>query len=243
MTNHQLLDSVKHVQDKITASLQELSKIKEEMHQSSLNEEKKRVFKFIDGIRVSGLLDMMRVGEYIQRRFNLTELKAEDYLFDYIEDIGSIQEKPLQVTRDIQTTMELASVVEKLPKAKGPKPYSLMSPQELEIAKAKKAARLAKGSDSSSIPSSNVDSITETHVENITEAMSIKPKRVLVSKKSAEALKVWNSFLKVVQAEMEAAGEKPRYDDVVKRAQEKKAAEKDSYDLFATACITEDQCI
>ena len=66
-------------------------------------------------------------------------------------------------------------------------------------------------------------------------------KRVLGVKKMTDASRIWYSFIKMVQAEMEATGEKPKYEDVLKKAKEMKDGDKDAYQLFSSTWTPEDQ--
>jgi len=230
MADHQLLDTLKKVQNEIQVALGELNSIKAEMKQREADEQQCRVFKFIDGVRISGLLDLTKINEYIEKRFDITNEKAEKYLFDYIENMGasvltpSVPE-PVKPLAPLVLVSEQAEVT-KEPIRKGPKPYSMMTPEELVIAKAARAARAPNVEADKKIP--EISGATG-------EVNLVQPvKRVISSKKSTIALAIWNSFVKVVQAEMEATGIKPAYDEVVKKAREMKESDQDAYNLFSS---------
>jgi hypothetical protein len=70
-----------------------------------------------------------------------------------------------------------------------------------------------------------------------------KNKNSEVVKKNSDAIKIWNSFLKIVKAEMEATGTPTSYDDVVKRAKDMKEADKGAYDLFSATWTPEDDSL
>ena len=92
--------------------------------------------------------------------------------------------------------------------------------------------------ETSAIPLTNVE---VTKMESpVCEAPVIqaepKQRKVLISKKTSDASRIWSSFVKIVQAEMEAenVNEKPKYSDVLKRAKEMKDSDKESYRLFSS---------
>ena len=90
------------------------------------------------------------------------------------------------------------------------------------------------------IPSSNIEVITKIDTPVIQP--ETKQKKVLLSKKTSDASRIWSSFVKIVQAEMEAenVNEKPKYADVLKRAKEMKDNDKESYRLFSSTWAPED---
>ena len=203
MTDHQLISSLKKVEENIQKTMEELSALKEEMRAESQKGEQSKVFKFIeDAKRVGFTTDLSTMEEFIEKKFGFPKGKAATYLIDYIEVTASSIEmsnssKPEvevvgpSVSETVTASMP-ASITASMPtaiKRKGPKPYSEMTPDELAIAK---AAKLKKTSANTDSESSSVST------------PPVKEKHVLVTKKSSNALKIWNSFLKVVQAEMES---------------------------------------
>lgn len=225
MTDHQILASLKKVQESIQTTMAELTSLKEEMIAQSQKDERTNVFKFIDNMKKAGFTsDLSTVEEFIDKKFGLAKDRAKLLLIDYIEFTGSIPVSTHSVVSEA-----VAHVADTPVKRKGPKPYSEMTPEELAIAKAAKAAKMKK---------------VEPVVSSESTPPPVKEKRVIhTTKKSSDALKIWNSFLKVVQAEMESGGEKVKYDDVVRRAKEMKESDQEAYQLFSSTWTPEEPVI
>ena len=229
MSDHHLISSLKRVQENIQTTMAELASLKEEMIAQKEKEERSKVFKFIEDTKRAGFTtDLSTIGEFVEKKFSLPKGKATSYFIDYIETTSSSLS---QVSLPVVTTSTPAAP---LVKRKGPKPYSEMTPEELASAKAAKAAKAQKSetsSDTASIP----------EIVNSDSTPHVKEKRVLGVKKIPDASKIWYSFVKTVQAEMEASGEKPRYEDILKKAKEMKDGDKEAYKLFSSTWTPEDQ--
>lgn len=233
MTDNQLIASLKKVQDNIQTTMAELASLKQEMLAQSLKEERSRVFKFIEDSKKAGFTtDLSTMEEFIEKKFGLTKGKATALLIDYIETTASsLSQLSLPMT-PVQVATISSPVVASSVKRKGPKPYSEMTPEELAIAKASKVKK----------PEVTVETqITLPVVSSEDSTPPLKEKRVIGVKKISDASKVWYSFLKTVQAEMEATGEKPKYEDVLKKAKEMKDGDKEAYQLFSSTWTPDDQ--
>ena len=228
MTDDEVIVSLNRLQGEVQAALEELANLKDDMYYQSKLEERSRVFKFIDDSKRAGFTDLSRMDEYIQRRFNMQKSTAESYLFDYIERVSPI----------VQSPCESGSVVSSEPssdpvkKRKGPKPYSKMTPEELAAAKAKK---LEKSQSLKVVEASTDQAVVAADSVNVAVV-----KRVIKAKKTSDGIQVWNSFLKIVKAEMEAGGVEVKYDDIVKRAREMNQSDKEAYQLFSSTWTPEE---
>ena len=233
MTDHQLIASLKRVQENIQTTMAELASLKEDMRVQSLKEERLKVFKFIEDSRKVGFTsDLSTMEEFIEKKFGLAKGRAAFLLIEYIDFTASIPVTSSLVVSEAEPTL-ITPV-----KRKGPKPYSEMTPEELVIAKAAKAAKMQKTEQKLELeqgPEQKLNYSSESTPK------PVKEKRVLhTTKKSSDALKVWNSFLKIVQAEMESGGEKVKYDDVVKKAKEMKESDQEAYQLFSSTWTPEE---
>ena len=230
MTDHQLIASLKKVQDNIQTTMTELASLKEEMRQQSLKEERSKVFKFIEDSKRAGFTtDLSTMEEFIEKKFGFPKGKATSHLIDYIESTAS----SLSQVSPSMTPVQVATVSPV--KRKGPKPYSEMTPEELAEAKAIKASKIQKAEAPVATPVTLAESSTQDSTP------PLKEKRVLGVKKISDASKIWYSFVKTVQAEMEATGEKPKYEDILKKAKEMKDSDKEAYSLFSSTWTPEDQ--
>ena len=236
MTDSQLIQSVTKMQEELVAALSEMSRISGELAQNhavtkptfkTSEEERSQVLQFLFKLQKTGITNMLSADQYIQKRFGFTKAKSEEYLFDYIDNYSELEAKFSEVKHQ---------VVE-VKKRKGPKPYSEMTPEELEEAKAKKA----KKSESSSIQSDS--SVSAPVADSITkvEAAVVHKKMVLKLNKAAsgqepkpKGVLIWNSFMNMVKTEMtQASGMEVSYDDVRKKAVEMKESDPASYKLFS----------
>ena len=234
MTDDQVLVSLNRLQEEAQAALEELANLKDDMYYQSKLEERSKVFKFIEDTKRAGFTELSKMDEYIQRRFNIQKSTAESYLFDYIERASPT----VQITCESTSVISSDTISEQVKKRKGPKPYSEMSPEELAATKAKKMEKLqmAKAVEAST------DQILATPLATPLARPEDLPvvKRVIKAKKTSDGIQVWNSFLKIVKAEMEASGVEVKYDDVVKRAREMKESDKEAYQLFSSTWTPED---
>jgi hypothetical protein len=246
MTDTQLIQSVLKMQEELVSALADVSRLTEDMAKmqnthaawtpiASSDEERAKVMKFMFNLQNSGITNMFSADEYLQKRFGFTKSRAQDYLFDYIDNYSELQ-KTYGVDK-----VEVASkseVVEATPlkKRKGPKPYAEMTPEELAEAKARKQ----KKAEEIQILPDSVDTLVPT---SSTEGRIVAKKTILKLKKNPgpegqevkpKGVLIWNSFMKTVKAEMEAAaGQELSYDDIRKKAQEMKEADPESYKLFS----------
>lgn len=244
MTDSQLIQSVTRMQEELVAAVSDLNRLASEMANtqqiskpsfSSSEEERGQVMKFLFNLQRTGITNMLSADEYIQKRFSFTRAKAREYLFDYIDNYHEIETMLSAMKVAPTTTTEVK-------KRKGPKPYSEMTPEEIEQAKAKKAR--SKGSESSSVQSNSSGSSPMAEPAPVAKPApapvaepsgSSQKKTVLKLKKNTEgpksnAMLIWNSFMNTVRSEM---GEGVSYDEVRKKAIEMKAGDPESYKLFS----------
>jgi hypothetical protein len=237
-----ILDTLMHIENEIQSMSKELSSIKDEIDAES-SEETTRVFKFLYNLERLSFSKQFNPEVCLQKHFGFSEEKAEKYLFNFIENLSDIGQKyspsTASVVSESSLNMSEPQVEEK--KRKGPKPYSEMTPDELATAKAKKLEK-AKLAAIQKIQLANPESIAPvvSPEPNAPPNQPIKPKRVLKSKKSSDGIKIWNSFLKIIKAEVEASGGSPAYDDLVKKAKEMKEADPAAYELFSSTWTPDD---
>jgi hypothetical protein len=221
-----ILDKLQHIENEITSTLEELSSIKYKMEEHA-SEESNRVYKFIYNFNLSGFSQEFNTSESIEKHFGFSKEKTEKLIFNYIENLSEISEKFAVSIPNCSCISESNSHTSDSPqkKRKGPKPYSEMTPEELQIAKAKKLEH-------------SKEILVESTVTS--EEKLVKPRRILKSKKTSDGIKIWNSFLKVVKAELDAAGTVISYDDLIKKAKEMKEADKSAYELFSATWTPDD---
>jgi len=240
MTDSRLIQSVLKMQEELVSALAEVSRLTTDMAQqsqpstgkplfSSSEEEREQVMRFLFNLQKSGITNMMAADDFINKRFGFIKAKCQEYLFDYIDnytELEVIYSKPKVEALEVS----VAAIASK--KRKGPKPYAEMTPDELAEVKAKKAMREAsKG--------------TIEPVEATGPVAPIKKRAILKSKKLAtpsgevskpKGVLIWNAFMNTVKDEMmktSGSTDEPSYNDVLKKAQEEKEAEPESYRLFA----------
>jgi len=235
MTDSQLIQSVIKMQEELVSALAEVSRLTSDMAKSqevyssvvkpgfaSSEEEKEQVMRFLFNLQKSGITNMMAADEFIQKRFGFAKVKCQTYLFDYIDnytDLELLYSKPKAV-------VDNSIVVAATKKRKGPKPYSEMTPEELAEAKAKKAIRdVAKPSEGDQPVSEVTTKKTVLKIKKTPKSEEPKPKGVLI----------WNAFMNTVKAEMMQADStvEPSYNDIMKKSQEMKEADPESYKLFS----------
>jgi hypothetical protein len=226
MTDSQLIQSVIKMQEELALALTEVSrltsdmalaKVNQETHMlkpsfSTTEEERDQVMRFLFNLQKSGITNMMSADDFIQKRFGFVKAKCEEYLFNFIDnytEFEAMYSKPKEVPVSIAK------------KRKGPKPYSEMTAEELADAKARKANRDPK-------------------VELVPVDVPVSKKTVIKLKKKAEEPKpkgvlIWNAFMNTVKAEMMQTDTtiEPSYNDIIKKAQELKESDPDSYKLFS----------
>jgi len=217
-----MVSSLENLQAEIRIAIDLISSIKETMDEG-VTENTMKVFKFIFNFQKSGFSQHYNVGECIQKHFRLNKEKADGLLFSYIENLQDVSQK--------LSAQELPSTVsqQEQKKKKGPKPYSEMTPEELEVAKAKRQQTNGTNSENTESPAQVMPKHTE--------------KRVIKLKKKSDAINIWNSFLKVVKAELEKDCPEISYEEVVKRAKEMKEADKAAYALFSSTWTPEDSTL
>ena len=240
--------------------------------EAELSDETNRVFKFIFNLQRSGFSQQFNAEECIQKHFGFSKEKAEKFLFNYIENLCELTEKFSGSSEFSESSSHASDSQSQQKKRKGPKPYSEMTPEELAAAKAKKLERLTEKKELASEPLASEPLASEPLASEplasqplasqplasqplASETLAIPPpskvgRRVLKTKKNPEALKrnsdaikIWNSFLKIVKTEMEATGTPMSYEDVVKRAKEMKEADKSAYDLFSATWTPDDDSL
>jgi hypothetical protein len=201
-----MVSSLENLQTEIRIALDLVTSVKETVDEG-MTENTMKVFKFIFNFQKFGFSQYYNLGECIQKHYRISKEKADGLLFSYIENLQEITQK--LSAQDVPPVVVQAEQKKK----KGPKPYSEMTPEELEAAKAKR--QLTKESDTEK-PAPAVE------------------KRVIKIKKNSDGINIWNSFLKVVKTEMEKDGAQVSYEEVVKRAKEMKEADKPAYELFSS---------
>jgi hypothetical protein len=251
-----LLESLKYIEDEITSTLSELASIKLSMDKEE-EDKTSRVFKFIVNLKKSGLSQEFNTSEAIQKHFGVSKERSDKYLFEYIEQYSEIVPSESPVTE--------TCIQGEIKKRKGPKPYSEMTPEELAEAKAKKLVKKTTVTTNTSETSESseacealatVSTVSEdatkpllttvtsvTTVTTVPEEVHEKPqqRRVIKLKKSnSDGIKIWNSFLKIVKADLEKNGPQLNYEDLVKKAKEMKDADKDAYALFSSNWTPDD---
>ena len=208
-----MFSSLENLQSEIRIALGLVSSIQETVDEG-VTENTMRVFKFIFNFQKSGFSQHYNVGECIQKYFRINKEKADGLLFSYIDNLQEITQK--------LSAQELPSTIiqPEQKKKKGPKPYSEMTPEELEAAKAKRQERSSENKEQLA----SLEQLPRPPTE----------KRVIKLKKSSDAINIWNSFLKVVKAELEKDGAQISYEEVVKKAKEMKESDKPAYELFSS---------
>jgi len=235
MTDHQLIASLNLVRENIQKTMAELASLKEEMVVQTQRDLRSKIFKFIEDSKKAGFTtDLSTMGEFIEKKFSINKDKVRSYLIDYIETSAA-------TINHLSLPLDAPPLI----KRKGPKPYSEMTPDELAAAKAAKAAKSVKVEVSVTTPEPVATPVatpepTEAQVAGSTPTVQVE-RRVLGVKKISDASKIWHSFVKVVQAEMEATGVKVKYEDVVKKAKEMKNGDRDAYRLFSSTWTPENQ--
>ena len=237
-----ILDTLKHIEDEIASTLEELSSIKESMEEKT-SEETNRVFKFIFNLQRSGFSEQFDTSESIQKHYGFSKEKAEKFIFNYIEHLSEVTEK---FSGSNSVASESASHASDLQapqkKRKGPKPYSEMTPEELILAKARKLEK-AKLAATPVTTSSPAPTSSPQQSPSLTSLEGQKPKRVIKTKKMSDGIQVWNSFLKVAKVELDASGVSLSYEDLVKKAKEMKEADPTAYQLFASTWTPDDDTV
>ena len=199
-SDDQLLAMIVKMQDDLTTALEELGQLtadlkrfreKEQQELSilnpvfgSLDEERTQVMRSLFALRDTGIVNMMCADQYLQKRFGFTQAKAQQYLFDFIDNCQELE--PLY-SRSNTTVSKVPDVPKKT------------------VLKSKKV--LAPKPDAS---------------------------EVTVDTPKPNALQVWNSFVNTVKLEIfHSTGVEPSYNEYLKKAQEMKEADPESYKLFA----------
>lgn len=234
MTDTQLIQSVIKMQEELVSALAEVSRLTTDIAKSqeaytpvvkqafsSSEEEKEQVMRFLFNLQKSGITNMMAADDFIQKRFGFIKAKCEDYLFCYIDnytELEALYSKP-------KTVVDTSVVVAAAKKRKGPKPYSEMTPEELAEAKAKKAIR------DSSKPAEGDQLVSDV----TTKKTVLKVKKIKSDEPKPKGVLIWNAFMNTVKAEMMQADStvEPSYNDIMKKAQEMKETDPESYKLFS----------
>lgn len=229
MTDSQIIQSVIKMQEELTLALTEVSRLSSDMTVAKMSqeaqmskpsfstteEEREQVMRFLFNLQKSGITNMSLADEFIQKRFGFVKAKCEEYLFNFIDnytELEAVYSRPKEVS-DVSVAV--------VKKRKGPKPYSEMTPEELADAKARKANRDPKVE----VAPAEAPVIKKTIIKLKKKLDEPKPKGVLI----------WNAFMNTVKAEMMQADTtvEPPYNDIVKKAQELKESDPDSYKLFS----------
>ena len=253
MTDSQLIQSVIKMQEELVSALAEVSRLTADMAKNqevslakaffaSSEEEKDQVMRFLFNLQKSGITNMMAADEFIQKRFGFAKATCQNYLFEFIDnytELEAVYSKPKPVVD--------SPVVVATKKRKGPKPYSEMTPEELAEAKAKKAVRDASKSNEGSVtgeptgePTAGEPTAGEPaageHLASGVKKTVLKIKKAAKSEEpKPKGVLIWNAFMNTVKAEMMQGDNtvEPSYNDVMKKAQEMKEADPESYKLFS----------
>jgi hypothetical protein len=221
------------MQEELVSALAEVSRLTGDMAKNqelppakpffaSSEEEKDKVMRFLFNLQKSGITNMVAADDFIHKRFGLTKARCQEYLFEYIDNYTEMEGKYSTVVA-VDTTHAVAATK----KRKGPKPYAEMTPEELADAKAKKAIR---------------DASKPVEGQGVAVPEPVRKKTVLKLKKTPtssdepkpKGVLIWNAFMNTVKAEMMQGGTtvEPSYNDIMKRSQELKEADPESYKLF-----------
>lgn len=238
-----IMETLDRIQNEITSTIEELSSIKLQMDKQ-VSEESNRVFKFIFNLQRSGFSQEFKPCESIEKHFGFSKETSEKYLLNYIEQLSELTSK-FSKTANLDTYISLENSEtnsyisdSQQKKRKGPKPYSEMTPEELATAKAKKLERAKVLSQETP----NIQEVVIQEAPVIQDTLVVKKeKRILKTKKTRDGIKIWNSFLKIVKAEMESSGVSVSYDDLVKKAREMKEEDKSAYELFSATWTPDDE--
>jgi hypothetical protein len=237
MTDTQLIQSVIKMQEELVSALAEVSRLTTDIAKSqevyssvvkrsfaSSDEEKGQVMRFLFNLQKSGITNMMAADEFIQKRFGFTKVKCQDYLFEFIDNYTELEAIYMKPKALVDTSVVVAASK----KRKGPKPYSEMTPEELAEAKAKKAIRDAAK------PADDETAVSEPSVSGVKKTI-LKVKKIKSEEPKPKGVLIWNAFMNTVKAEMmQADGTvEPSYNDIMKKAQEMKEADPESYKLFS----------
>jgi len=254
-----ILDTLQHIENEITSTLNELSSIKKEMD-AEVSDESNRVLKFIFNLQRSGFSQQFNAGECIEKHFGFSKDKAEGFLFNYIENLSELTEKFSLTSELSESSSQGSDSQSQQKKRKGPKPYSEMTSEELAAAKEKKLAKALEAEKKEPVAEVLTPQLIasvplhEQAAQPLHEQAAqpkIKAARRILKKeknpdaikKTSDAIKIWNSFLKIVKTEMEATGTPCSYDEVVKRAKEMKEGDKSAYELFSATWTPDDESL
>ena len=238
LSDKDILDSLQHIEDELNSTLKELSSIKQEMDAES-SEETARVFKFLHNLERLSFCKQFNPGTCLQKHFGFSEQKAEKYIFKFIENLSEVSQNFESSMNSVVSESSSPAQESQLQakKKKGPKPYSEMTPEELLLAKAKKLEKATLAANTSAEIVNHAPVITSEQI------VPAKAKRVIKTKKVSDGIKIWNSFLKVVRAEVDSTGNPMPYDDLVKKAKEMKEADPGAYELFSSTWTQEDDSV
>jgi len=206
----------KEIEGRIESALSEINSLMSDMSKGitfeTEEDEKAVVFLYILNILDIDQRNLIYVDEFLKKRFGFPALKAQFYMCEFIDHHKEIREKYLPIVQP---------AVQQVLKKKGPKPYSEMTPEEVAAAKAKRAAKVT-------VPVTVVDPVT----------VVAPVKKILKTKGGDSSMKspgllIWNSFVTLTRNDLEKAGSPSSYEDAVKKAQELKNNDPDSYKLFS----------
>jgi hypothetical protein len=139
----------------------------------------------------------MNIDVFLKKRYGFSGEKAEAYVFELIDTYKTQSNTPVNVITEVSQ------------KKKGPKPYSMMTPEELILAKEKRSAKK---------PTNSTKRVLKTKVDG-----SIK----------SQGLLIWNAFVSSTRKDMENTGSTVTYDEVVARAVEIKKNNPELYSQFS----------
>jgi len=234
MSENDLIQSVVKMQEELVSALAEVSRLTADLASqqqftkpffASSEEERDQVMKFLFNLQKSGITNMMAADEFVKKRFGFSTAKSQDFLFEFIDNYSELEAK---YTKPVAVVEEVVAK-----KRKGPKPYSEMTPEELAEAKAKKSKVKPMVE-----PLTEAVTVAEPMAEPVAEPKQKKTIVKLAKKVDGEikpkGVLIWNAFMNIVKAEMTVAGSpEPSYNEVVKKAQEQKEADPESYKLFS----------
>jgi hypothetical protein len=222
-----------------------------------------RVFKFIVNLKKSGLSQEFNTSEAIQKHFGVSKERSDKYLFEYIEQYSEIVPSESPVTETcIQGEIKKRKgpkpysemTPEELAEAKAKKlvKKTTVTTNTSEASETSETSETSEALTTVSTVSTVSEDATKpllttvatvSTVASVPKDMHEKPqqRRVIKLKKSnSDGIKIWNSFLKIVKADLEKNGPQLNYEDLVKKAKEMKDADKDAYALFSSNWTPDD---
>lgn len=238
------------MQEELVSALAEVNRLTSDIIKSQSTEppkpfvpsedERENVRRFLFNLQKTGLTNMIVADDYVQKRFGFTKSKSQDYLFDYIDNYTEIEDLYSKNKVDMSESSSVSTNGTK--KRKGPKPYAEMTPEELAEAKAKALARSKVKAEKAEEPVASTGAPVASTEAPVASTETPVRKRTIIRLKKVDpdhepkpkGVLIWNAFVNSIKVEMMQGsnGEEPPYSAIVKKAQELKEADPESYKLF-----------